>query len=69
MAEEKALKDKTDFYSLRRRATMDIIRWKENSVPDIVIKRRIGLTYGFTEKFFNKIINTYGLSFDDVPDS
>ena len=57
MALEKALKDKKDFYSLRRRAAQDIQKWILDEVPEKTILLNLLTKYGFGEKFYCNILD------------
>lgn len=57
MAIEKPLKDKKDFYSLRRKAAQDIQKWILDEVPEKTILLNLLTRYGFGEKFYCTIVD------------
>tara|TARA_R100000664_G_C2727993_1_gene119373 strand:- start:638 stop:829 length:192 start_codon:yes stop_codon:yes gene_type:complete len=60
MAAEKTLSERKDYYSMKRRATQDIIVWCEEKVPEHVMLRKLIVKYGFGELFLEKTLKNFG---------
>jgi len=57
MATKKTLIERRDFYSQKRKATQDILLWLDENVPKKKILLTLQLKYGFSEQFYNNVVD------------
>ena len=65
MGKTKAFSEKTDYYSMKRKATQDIITWLEQDVPETTIIFNLQKNYGFSKKFYLQTMAMFQEHFDN----
>tara|TARA_R100000306_G_C4319726_1_gene114506 strand:- start:233 stop:448 length:216 start_codon:yes stop_codon:yes gene_type:complete len=59
MAEGKSLSQRKDFYSMRRKAVIDIQKWLNEGKSENAILLKLSLEYGFGKTFYHHIKDLY----------
>ena len=56
MAKEKPLAEKKDYYSLRRKATQDVMAWINDGLSEKQICLKLLMKYGFSVSFYRYVL-------------
>jgi len=68
MTKEKPLSEKNDFYSIKRKATIDIRTMKEEKEGINTIYYKIQTRYGLSEGFVNNTLHTIKKMLEEIKD-
>jgi hypothetical protein len=57
MAKEKPLSEKQDYYSMRRKATQDVMEWINDGLSERKICLKLLMKYGFSKSFYFSVLD------------